>query len=62
MNFDRTIPKTPTNFFPDLSYTASVKRTELTAFIRKHATGTSLVELHTVQVERGTSWHEAVNM
>lgn len=29
-------------------------------FLRKHATGTAPTELHTVHVERGMSWEEAM--
>lgn len=30
-------------------------------FLRKHATGTAPTELHTVHVERGMSWPEALD-
>ncbi|KAJ8979809.1 hypothetical protein NQ317_001299 [Molorchus minor] len=37
-----------------------VKRVRTHMFIRKHATGTAPTELHTVHVERGMSWPEAL--
>lgn len=39
----------------------SVQRTKLVRFIRKHATGVAPTELHTVQVERGMIWQEAID-
>lgn len=36
-------------------------RTKLIRFIRKHATGVAPTELHTVQVERGMIWQEAID-
>ncbi|CAH1132025.1 unnamed protein product [Ceutorhynchus assimilis] len=38
-----------------------VKRVRLVTFVRKHATGTAPTELHTVHVERGMSWPEALD-
>lgn len=38
----------------------NVVRTKLIRFIRKHATGVAPTELHTVQVERGMIWQEAI--
>jgi hypothetical protein len=37
-----------------------VKRVRTITFLRKHATGTAPTELHTVHVERGMSWPEAL--
>ncbi|XP_045467841.1 protein strawberry notch isoform X1 [Harmonia axyridis] len=37
-----------------------VKRVKTVTFLRKHATGTAPTELHTVHVERGMSWPEAL--
>ncbi|KYB27027.1 protein strawberry notch isoform X3 [Tribolium castaneum] len=37
-----------------------VKRVRTVTFLRKHATGTAPTELHTVHVERGMSWPEAL--
>ncbi|XP_076254602.1 protein strawberry notch isoform X4 [Rhynchophorus ferrugineus] len=37
-----------------------VKRVKVVTFLRKHATGTAPTELHTVHVERGMSWPEAL--
>ncbi|KAG8183494.1 hypothetical protein JTE90_003847 [Oedothorax gibbosus] len=37
-----------------------VKRVKLNSFLQKHATGTAKTELHTVLVERGISWEEAL--
>lgn len=37
-----------------------VKRVRTVMFLRKHATGTAPTELHTVHVERGMSWPEAL--
>ena len=38
-----------------------VSRIKLVRFIRKHATGIAPTELHTVQVERGMIWQEAID-
>ncbi|XP_030749035.1 protein strawberry notch isoform X2 [Sitophilus oryzae] len=38
-----------------------VKRVKVVTFLRKHATGTAPTELHTVHVERGMSWPEALD-
>lgn len=38
-----------------------VKRVRCVTFLRKHATGTAPTELHTVHVERGMSWPEALD-
>ncbi|KAF2894826.1 hypothetical protein ILUMI_11349 [Ignelater luminosus] len=38
----------------------NVKRVRTVTFLRKHATGTAPTELHTVHVERGMSWEEAM--
>lgn len=38
----------------------NVVRTKLIRFIRKHATGVAPTEMHTVQVERGMIWQEAI--
>lgn len=38
-----------------------VKRVKCVTFVRKHATGTAPTELHTVHVERGMSWPEALD-
>lgn len=38
----------------------NVKRVRTVMFLRKHATGTAPTELHTVHVERGMSWDEAM--
>nr|CAI5863454.1 unnamed protein product [Callosobruchus analis] len=37
-----------------------VNRVRTVTFLRKHATGTAPTELHTVHVERGMSWPEAL--
>ncbi|XP_050314396.1 protein strawberry notch isoform X2 [Anthonomus grandis grandis] len=37
-----------------------VKRVRCVTFMRKHSTGTAPTELHTVHVERGMSWPEAL--
>ncbi|KAJ8954252.1 hypothetical protein NQ318_005848 [Aromia moschata] len=37
-----------------------VKRVRTVMFLRKHATGTAPTELHTVHVERGMAWPEAL--
>lgn len=37
-----------------------VNRVRTMMFLRKHATGTAPTELHTVHVERGMSWPEAL--
>lgn len=37
-----------------------MKRVRTVTFLRKHATGTAPTELHTVHVERGMSWPEAL--
>lgn len=39
----------------------NVSRIKLMKFIRKHATGTAPAELHTIQVERGMIWQEAID-
>ncbi|KAL5282206.1 sno family protein [Megaselia abdita] len=39
----------------------NVTRVKLMKFIRKHATGTAPAELHTIQVERGMIWQEAID-
>ncbi|XP_055854464.1 protein strawberry notch isoform X4 [Episyrphus balteatus] len=39
----------------------NVTRVKLLKFIRKHATGTAPTELHTVRVERGMIWQEALD-
>ncbi|XP_017785168.1 PREDICTED: protein strawberry notch isoform X2 [Nicrophorus vespilloides] len=39
----------------------NVKRVKTVTFVRKHATGTAPTELHTVHVERGMSWDEAID-
>lgn len=39
----------------------NVTRVRLMRFIRKHATGIAPAELHTVQVERGMIWQEAID-
>lgn len=36
-------------------------RIKITRFFRKHSTGISPTELHTVQVERGMIWQEAID-
>ncbi|KAL1501972.1 hypothetical protein ABEB36_007190 [Hypothenemus hampei] len=38
-----------------------VRRVRCVTFLRKHATGTAPTELHTVHVERGMSWPEALD-
>lgn len=38
-----------------------VKRVRTVTFLRKHATGTAPTELHTVHVERGMAWPEALD-
>lgn len=38
-----------------------MKRARLVTFLRKHATGTAPTELHTVHVERGMAWPEALD-
>ncbi|XP_067015400.2 protein strawberry notch isoform X2 [Anabrus simplex] len=38
----------------------NVKRVKLYTFLRKHATGSAVTELHIVHVERGMSWEEAM--
>lgn len=40
----------------------NVIRIKLIRFLRKHATGIAPIELHTVQVERGMIWQEAIDM
>lgn len=37
-----------------------MKRVRTVMFLRKHATGIAPTELHTVHVERGMSWPEAL--
>ena len=39
----------------------NVTRVKLVRFIRKHATGKAPTELHTVRVERGMIWQEAID-
>ncbi|XP_058836760.1 protein strawberry notch isoform X2 [Topomyia yanbarensis] len=39
----------------------NVTRVKITKFIRKHSTGVAPTELHTVQVERGMIWQEAID-
>lgn len=39
----------------------SVTRISLTKFLHKHSTGVAPTELHTVQVERGMIWQEAID-
>nr|XP_022905904.1 protein strawberry notch isoform X2 [Onthophagus taurus] len=39
----------------------NVKRVKTWMFLRKHATGTAPTELHTVHVERGMAWAEALD-
>nr|XP_036215279.1 protein strawberry notch isoform X2 [Bactrocera oleae] len=39
----------------------NVTRVKLVRFIRKHATGKAPAELHTVRVERGMIWQEAID-
>ncbi|XP_021708010.1 protein strawberry notch isoform X3 [Aedes aegypti] len=39
----------------------NVTRIKITKFIRKHSTGVAPTELHTVQVERGMIWQEAID-
>lgn len=39
----------------------NVSRIKLIRFMRKHATGVAPTELHTVQVERGMIWQEAID-
>lgn len=49
-------------FPPDLGKSENVNRIKLIRFLRKHATGVSPIELHTVHVERGMIWQEAIDM
>ncbi|XP_055317524.1 protein strawberry notch isoform X2 [Sitodiplosis mosellana] len=46
----------------DLGKSESVNRIKLIRFLRKHATGVSPIELHTVHVERGMIWQEAIDI
>lgn len=39
----------------------NVTRVRLMRFVRKHATGVAPTELHTVRVERGMIWQEAID-
>lgn len=39
----------------------NVTRVRLVRFVRKHATGVAPTELHTVRVERGMIWQEAID-
>lgn len=39
----------------------NVTRVRLVRFMRKHATGVAPTELHTVRVERGMIWQEAID-
>lgn len=39
----------------------NVTRIRLIRFLRKHSTGVAPTELHTVQVERGMIWQEAID-
>lgn len=48
--------------FLDLGKSESVTRIKLIRFLRRHATGVAPIELHTVQVERGMIWQEAIDM
>lgn len=48
--------------FLDLGKSENVSRIKLIRFLRKHATGVAPTELHTVQVERGMIWQEAIDM
>lgn len=55
-----------TNFFSlkfsDLGTSGeNVTRVKMIRFIRKHATGVAPTELHTVSVERGMIWQEAID-
>lgn len=49
-------------FAIDLGKSESVTRVKLIRFLRKHATGVAPIELHTLQVERGMIWQEAIDM
>lgn len=50
------------SFFVDLGAAGeNVTRIKLIRFIRKHATGIAPTELHTVHVERGMIWQEAID-
>lgn len=40
----------------------NVKRVKVMKFWRKHVTGVATTELHTVQVERGMNWNDAVDL
>lgn len=49
-------------FFVDLGAAGeNVTRIKLTRFFRKHSTGVAPTEMHTVQVERGMIWQEAID-
>ncbi|XP_031633678.1 protein strawberry notch isoform X2 [Contarinia nasturtii] len=46
----------------DLGKSENVTRIKLVRFLRKHATGVAPIELHTVHVERGMIWQEAIDI
>lgn len=48
-------------FVIDLGKSENVTRIKLIRFLRKHATGVSPIEMHTVHVERGMIWQEAID-
>lgn len=48
--------------FTDVGEPERIKRISATRFFRRHATGIAPVELHTVRVDRGMSWDEALEM
>lgn len=39
----------------------NVTRVKMTRFFKKHSTGIAPTEVHTVQVERGMIWQEAID-
>jgi hypothetical protein len=39
----------------------NVRRIRVCSFLRTHATGKATTELHTVTVERGMSWDDAID-
>lgn len=47
--------------FIDLGKSESVMQLKVIRFLRKHATGIAPIEMHTVQVERGMIWQEAID-
>lgn len=50
------------HIFTDLGTAGeNVTRVKMIRFIRKHATGVAPTELHTVSVERGMIWQEAID-